>query len=247
MSCPCNNPQNLPELPTPSTLPPPQTEVCVDSAPSEGAEVPLWVTDAGGCDQDLTLLGRFENRMARFVGNGFIQVIRGKARLVQSIPLQVRYLWHEWVRLKTGAKPVYGNPLPYPFRAVLDAEGNCHAAGGLTDSDSVAVWDHAKREFSEKPVGTFPQCVANHIPQAEELELTGYVPLETSDSPTLNRCLKAFTGSGVIVVEQRPAPINGCGDPVNVSVAKLLPLPSGSGEFVLAYNADDGVHWKASE
>jgi hypothetical protein len=247
MSCPCNSPQNLPELPLAPAVTPSHTEPCVDSAPSEGAEVPLWLTDAGGCDQDLTLLGRVGNRMARFVGSGFIEVIAGKARLVQTLPLKVRYLWHEWVRLKAGAKPVYGEPLPHPFRVVVDAEGNCHAARGLSTSDSVTVWDHTKKEFSERPTGTFPQCVADHIPQAEELELTGYIPLENTDSPTLNRCLKAFTGAGVIVVEQRSAPVNGCGDPVNVSVAKLLPLPSGSGDFVLAFNAEDGVHWKASE
>lgn len=253
MSCPCNQPA-LPTIDDDCALAAPlavAVPCCADpealsSVVSEGSIVPSWATDAYCARTDVTLLGRIGNRLARLVGTGFIKITDGKASVVTMIPLILADLWHNWWKPTATSTPILGEPLPFSYQVIGDSRGNLHGIKGLVDEDSVALWDHTAKQFAMTPVAELDKCVKGLIPFSNAIELVGYEPISAEGTQETLRCLKALSGSGLIVVTQ-VATIDEVTCPQEVtyaSVASFLAFPTDVDKtYNLTYTVAGGPTW----
>jgi len=253
MSCQCNQ-TVLPTIDDDCALAAPlavTTPCCTDpetlsSVISEGAVLPSWATDAVCASVDVTLLGRIGTRLARLAGTGFIKITSGKASVVSAIPLKLIDLWHNWWKLTSTSTPILGEPLAFPYQVVADSQGNLHGIKGKVDEDSVALWNHTAKQFEMTPVSELDNCVKGLIPFSAAIELVGYEPIAEGGAQDALRCLKALSGSGIIVVNQ-VATIDAITCPQEVtyaSVTSFLPFPTDvTKEYHLTYTVADGPTW----
>ncbi len=262
MSCNCNT--QTPELPTVAddcALAAPlasSTPCCVDtqalsSSTSEGAELPLYLTDAACATEDITILGRVGTRLARFVGTGFIAITNGKAAVVSTVPLKIRDLWHNWWKPTATSTPIIGEPLVTDYLVVADQSGNIHGIKGLTAEDSIPVWNATTKKHEMKSLSAVPQKVTGLLPRATEIELVGYVPIDDSGEITEVRPISALLGTGIIYLTEQDTVEAVCDcagvepvTPNKASVAKHLAFPTASGVHTLKFNGTtDTLYWSA--
>ncbi len=226
----------------------------IRSSASCGTTLPNSWADAIGSDDKLTLLARVGRKLARFTGSGFIQIVKGEARLVNSIRLKLSTLWHQWWKPPgINQSPVLGEPLDFDFLATADSQGDLHGIAGRTDEKSIPVYDPETKKWRNTGVSNVPTCKRGHLPAAPAIELTGYAPIAMSDDADIVRCLSRLAGSGLIVVTEVPAPAEGCDCegceplPGKAYVASFLANPSGEGPFTLKFSAADGHYWEADD
>lgn len=179
------------------------SQCCTDpeslpSAISDGATLPAWATDAGCYDTGVTLLGRVGNKLARLVGSGFLQIANGQVAVVPSVAIKIKSLWHRWWKTTPTSRPIVGEPLDFPYQVIADGNGDLHAIKGTTEEDSQHMWDASANTWKTVPISEIPKCQRGRLPQADLLELVGFEPITTEGAITDVRCLKGFSGSGLI-------------------------------------------------
>ena len=128
---------------------------CLDSDPTGGGPVPTNLLDTVCATSDVTLLGRVGNTLARLAGDGFLKITNGKASVVSSVPIKVRSLWHRWWKPTALQRPILGDPLPFPFLAIADAQGNLHGITGREDKHCIPVWDYQNKVYTLMPIYDF--------------------------------------------------------------------------------------------
>ena len=215
------------------------------STTTEGSTQP-WMTDAREATK-LTLLGRIGNRLAKFVGSGFIQVEGGEARLVSHIPLKIRDLYHRYVIPAPGQHPVIGAAKPAPYMVVSDDTGKAWGIKGLSGEDCFVVWDFVSQKWGVKPLTDFPITMRGTLPKSTGVELVGF-DIPDSDCIESARQLRALSGSGVVMLSSKIQKIeDGCAcDPCNVtSEATVVRFPddSSSAEYMLEWTFEHGLRF----
>lgn len=199
------------------------------SAPSEGATLPAWATDAACYESGVVMLGRVGSKLARLVGTGFLAITSGTLSVVTSVPLQVRNLWHRWWKATATSNPVLGAPLDFPYHVIADSNGNIYAIKG-GEVDGVHMWDVSANAWVLVPTAEIPHCVTGVIPRAANIELVGYVPLGENDPVTDIRCQKALSGAGIVVLTEVATAASDCGcgpiQPGDASIAAVFELPT---------------------
>lgn len=214
------------------------------STGSEGCQLDSCLTDPKDlpCGDGMTLLGRVGSRLARFTGSGYIEVHNSLAYLTSAPLLRIRDIWAGW---KQNGK--IGDPLPFPYSIAVDQEGVMHALAGLEDHDSLQVWDATKGEWSVIKLSDLKKSINSALPQADNIELTGYEEVGMMDSACgQDREMKALRGNGMVYLEKTP--VNDCDDPcsseVFAYVAKVLefPVPTGVETYKLQFD-HTGLKW----
>ena len=172
MPCSCQTQQVLPTSPDGECLPTldqacavaKSTTLCTSCASdadclsqdrSDGTTLPNSWLDSCCNNEGVTLLGRVGNKLSRFTQSGFIQLINGKAKVVEWVPFKVKTLWHRYWQPFVGADPVIGDPLPFNYLTVLDEHGNPHAIQGKPEEDSVFRWDASSKTFVPVSLSAF--------------------------------------------------------------------------------------------
>lgn len=230
-----------------STCPDPSS---IRSSASCGFTLPQQWTDSVVADEDVVLLGRWGRKLSRFTGSGFLQLVKGKAKLVQSVRLKISTLWHEWWKPPgINKNPVLGNPIPVSH-LVVSEDGEPHLWAGRTDEDSLPIFNKETNKWEVRPASEVPHCAKGHLPGENAVELVGFKPIPANGSIEDVRCLSRLSGSGIIVVNQAPSVASGCAcggcqaAPGVSSIATFLPNPDGPGTFTLKYSADSGHYWE---
>jgi hypothetical protein len=193
----------------------------VSSAPSLGSSLGTEWTDAAPADgiaEGVVPLMRYGKKNVRFYGSGFLQFFSGRARLVTSIYLKVTNLWHErWTPSRIGAKPLLGNPLPFPFFVIADTEGNLHAIQGQQDAtilrDSMNVWSFDRKQWEVRDIADFPALQKGLLPQVSEIEVTGFAAIPMSGSSSDVRQISALAGEGFFRLKKIPTVNASCDCP----------------------------------
>lgn len=222
---------------------------------SQGSVLDAKLTDARALapGEGMTLLGRVGNRLAQFVGNGFIRLVGGRAYLVDSIPLIIKQFWHDYVQ--DGALSRLGNPKPFPYAPVCDSQGVAHLIKGIIGRRTVVVSDPASREWVPTPTDQVPIEVSRHLASNAELELVGFVPNGVLGSQATVRELKRLAGLGIVYLERRvnaPSPTP-CPEESFTYVAKVVPFPeivASSGEETGRHRlifSSEGLYWEPEE
>lgn len=157
----------------------------------------------------MVLLGRYGELLARFMGDGFVIVEKGAARLVSKVALQVdtETPWVTYTR-PTPRAAVRGNPDPFSFMVAVDANGKCWALPGRTLEDSIAVWSFEDQKWEIRATSSFPICIKGKLDGSDSLELIGFNPLSPDDETfeETTRCIKGFCGRGFLWAESAAAP-----------------------------------------
>jgi hypothetical protein len=214
-----------------------------EACASSGCTVPSYLTDAGCYSEDVTLLGRYGTKLARLAGDGFIKITGGLASVVPSVPFKIRDLWHSWWKPSNSVTPILGEPLPFPYLVVGDAQGNGHGIKGVSTEPSSPVF--ASNTFTMQPLSEQSKCIKGQMAQVAALELVGFVPLGVGQPLTTVRCPQGFSGEGILVVSRvATVPGNACNDEFT-SVATLIAKPVGAGPYTFKYNSVDGYYWNA--
>lgn len=227
---------------------------------TEGSTLEAKWTDARALapGEGMTLLGRCGNRLAQFIGDGFIRMFQGRAYLVQSIPLVIKQFWHDLVR--EGVISRIGDPKQFPYAAVCDSQGVAHLIKGKANRRTVCVSDPASREWVPMPTDEVPIEVSRHLSAQDELELVGFVPNAVIGSQSAIRELKRLSGVGIVYLERQitaPVPTpEGCPECDVDSftyVAKVLTFPEivgspgdESGRHRLVFSSE-GLYWEPEE
>lgn len=134
---------------------------CLDSDPTGGGPVPTNLMDTVCATSEVTLLGRVGSIMARLAGDGFLKITNGKASVVSSIPIKVRSLWHRWWKPTALQRPILGEPLPFPYLVVADAQGNLHGIKGVADAEAgVIYWDSTAGVYRQTDFNGFLEHIA---------------------------------------------------------------------------------------
>lgn len=204
----------------------------------------------------VVLLGRIGRKLAKLIGNGFIQIREGVAFVVSNVELKVNDLWHEWF-MPSGLnkRPIIGVPLPFPYQLIADSNGQLHAIQGLQGEgvygDSVSVWNKEASLWEIREAADFPLLQRGLSPRLTALELVGFAPIAASGTSDDVRQLSTLAGSGIIVVNQQATvpsscDCEGCEPQAAVaSVATFLPFPTSEDEdatFTLKWNTE-GPYW----
>lgn len=230
----------------------PVQPVCIDTSNVVSSLSPAKTLDSSwlqaDCeDQDVTLFARKGLRLSRFTGSGFIQLIRGKAFLVQNVKIQILSLWHQW--WKPGNVPILGKPMDYPYAVIADGKGNIHGIQGVADKDSVSYWNDAKKRWEIRPVSEFPTQATGLPPQLQSLELVGFRAIAANGPSDEVRDLSRLGGEGLLYSRNEATVPSGCEcdgcQPISAgaSVARFLPFPIDVGDYALGY-IDGVLTWK---
>jgi hypothetical protein len=252
MSCNCNNlPTIADSCATPkttSTCPTcPTTDESLKNDTSEGTTLANTWLDSTCSPDELVILARKGDKLARFSGSGFIKIDSGLASVVTSIPLKVTTIYHNYWKQTAASAPIPGEPLPFKFQVVADCLGDLHAIQGTPEKDSLTLWDASEKKFVQTPVEEVPKCVKGLLPRRETIELVGYKHISAGGSTDEIRCLSTLAGEGIIVVNQVDTvadPADPC-DTSKASVASFLanPEPEGSETYTLKFSTALGIHW----
>ena len=219
---------------------------------SEGTTLANSWSDAQCHVENLTILARVGQKLARFTGTGFIALDSGIARVVNSVPLKLQNLWHKWWKPTATSRPILGEPLPYPMMAVGDDKGNIHAIQGPTAEDATPYWDSAAEQFTQRPISENRLPRKGVVTSVADLELVGYVPISDGQPVDTVRDMKALAGAGLMYLETTVTVDDGCECAPNngvASVAKTLPLPIpyGTETYTLKFSAAEGLHWSEDD
>lgn len=210
----------------------------LQSASSNGFTLPTGYDDAIADynGEGVRLLGRIGRVLARLSGTGFISIRDGLAFVVQSVPLKITQLWHNWYKPSgINKRPILGAPYPFPNHVVADSEGNLFGVKGLTGEgiveDSVHVFSKDREQWETRETCDVPLKIRGLAPRSTGIEIAGFVPIATSGESTDVRELQVLTGSGIIVVNQQATIPSSCDcegctpEAAVASVATFLPFP----------------------
>ena len=197
----------------------------------------------------LTLLGRIGNRLAKFVGSGFIQVEDGEAKLVSFIPLKIRELYHRWVIPSPGQSAVLGAAKPAPYMVISDNDGKTYAIKGLAGEDCIILWDFVAKAFVTKPLTDFPVSVKGALQKRDKIEIAGFQP-PSSACYDKAREVMALKGAGIVFLTNETVeyPDSMCCDDtcgsdckcddnkiISVASVVLYPDDSSTKQYILAW------------
>jgi hypothetical protein len=202
------------------------------------------------CGNDnVTLLGRIGNKLTRFTKSGFIELRKGKAYVVDAVPMRLRELYHRRFTTAGKALPVLGLPLDSHYDVIADETGKTYAQKGIDGEDSLRMWNQELERFQTTPVSELPKTHKGLLPYEEELELVGFVPIPSNGSETDVRSLSVLSGEGIIYFEKQATIASSCEcegcEPVEAeaSVAKFLANPTGGGTYTHKFSVALGHHW----
>jgi len=268
MSCNCSTPTPtqpaadtpLPEIVTlcagPDGYPvalPTSCPAAAESAPGTGTTLDASWTDAAAADGILdgaVPLMRYGRKLVRFTGSGFLQFFSGRAKLVKAVALKVTNLWHEWwTPAGIGRTPLLGNPYPFPYLVIADANGNLHAIQGQQDAaaqrDSVQVWSFERKQWEVRDIADFPALQKGLTPQVSQIEVTGFAPIPISGSASDVRQLSALAGEGLFRLKAIPTIASSCDCPGCAAqsavayVTEFIADPATEGTFSLKCTLDE--------
>lgn len=226
----------------------PSDDEALKADTSEGTTLANSWSDAQCHVEDLTILARVGQKLARFTGTGFIALDTGIARVVKAVPLTLQNLWHNYFKPSPTSSPILGEPLPYSYMAVGDDKGNIHAIKGTANEDAAPYWDSTTKQFTQRPVSENTLPRKGVVTAASGLEIVGYAPIADGGNPAEIRNLHALLGAGLMYMEQQATVDDACdcapGSGI-ASVAKTLalPVPTGSETYSLKYSTAEGLHW----
>lgn len=185
----------------------------------------------------IVLLGRYGDRLARLLGNGYLITEDGVTRVVDKVALRVDEQWVKFERT-TPRAAVAGNPPEFSFMVAVDETGKCYALPGRHGERSIIVWTPdethpSKGMWNVEPAGNFPICMKGQLTGAGGLELIGFEPLDPNDESyaTRQRCVKGLCGApGLLIAtsEEAPGVCHACEDesdevPCGATVISVLP------------------------
>lgn len=236
-------------VPTSTDLVTPSEESCKPhqiSTTTDGSSQP-WMTDARETTK-LTLLGRVGQRLAKFVGSGFLQIKDGEAQLVSFIPLKVIELYHRYIIPSPGKAAVIGAAKPVAYLVVADETGKTYGIKGLAGEDCFLVWDYVTKKFLTKPITDFPIATRGALSKQSGIELTGFLPPSPSDA-SASRSVRALQGEGIVymtnVEQEIPEGLTedeACAYRI-ASLANTVPYPDDSSEkrYLVAWQYGVGL------
>jgi hypothetical protein len=226
----------------------PSDDECLRSNQSDGTTLSSSWTDACCVSENVTILARIGDKLARFAGSGFIKLDTGIASVVSSVPIRLTSIWHRWWKPTPASPPILGEPLAYPYATVADTDGNVHAIKGPASENAVPHWNALAKEFTQKPVSEIELDRKGVILRANNIELVGYAPIADGGAVDAVRPMRALNGKGLVILSET-ATIDGtceCAPGAGVaSKATTLadPIPAGSATYTLKFNAAQGKHW----
>lgn len=227
-----------------------------DSVDTYGKTLPDYLI--GGypakSQEGVSLVARIGRKLAKLVGDGFIQIKDGKAYVVQTIAMNVRSLWHEFGISGGNTVPTIGEPKSFPFGIVADKAGNLYGIMGRTNRRSVQVWNLTTRQWDVLPVDQFPLEVSRKLSQANAVEITGFSPVPVNGDFKNVRELKTLFGNGIVYLERTVTPGDdappgcpSCPSDGLTAVAKVLEFPTiAPGDTDTQYQlvfSSTGVSW----
>lgn len=258
MACKCKtiarnaDGEAFPTVVTQYNLDNPSEQTCCTketSCPSEGSVVPTNLMDTCCGNEGVTLLARIGNKLTRFTKDGYIQLRKGKAYVVDSFNTKVSELYHKRFRSFGQALPVLGVPLDSHYDVIADETGKTFGQKGLDGEDSLRMWNQELDRFQTTAVSELPKTHKGLLPYEEELELVGFEPIPANGSNTDVRNLSVLSGEGIIVFKKQTTIASECDcdgcQPVEAkaSVASFLANPTGTGIYTLKFSVDDGHYW----
>lgn len=262
MSCNCQTPAPVSLtgecLPTvaddcaiakPTTLckPCPDDPACLVADGSDGTTLASSWLDACCYNENVTLLARVGDKLARFSGSGFLSFLNGKASLVQNMPLKLVSIWHRWWKPTQASPPILGEPLDFTYLAVGNESGDLLAQKGISDEDSEVVWKSAEKVFRPTAQSEVKRPLKGLLPRLAELELVGYAPIPSNGAITDIRQLSSLAGAGILYAEQE-ATVADPDAPCDSSLATMvkflaMPVPAAAETFTLKFSTALGLHW----
>ncbi len=222
---------------------------CIGSDQSDGTTLATTWSDACCHSEGVTLLGRVGSKLAKLAGDGFIKITNGYASVVSAVPLSLTTLWHHFFKTGPGVRPILGDPLPFNYLAVGDANGNLHGIKGPSDQVTVTVWDYTANEYNQTPLSELPLPRKGVLATGTNLELTGYAPIVESGDIATVRQQKALSGSGLVILTEVVTPDSTCecadgNGTASVASTLALPVPDADEVYVLKYSTALGLHWE---
>tara|TARA_R110000764_G_scaffold35204_7_gene78752 strand:- start:613 stop:1194 length:582 start_codon:yes stop_codon:yes gene_type:complete len=190
----------------------------------------------------MVLLGRVGQILARFKGNGWIEIRNNLAYLVATPALRIKNIWAKW-----DSRGKAGDPLPFPYSVAVGPDGIIHALGGLLDTDSLQVHNATTGLWEVISVAKLKKDFYGTLPQSDGIELTGYEDIGVLDGACeKERPLKALRGAGMVYLEK--VVIAECADPCVETafayVAKVLVEPDvTTGQVYSLKFSNAGLAW----
>lgn len=218
-----------------------------------GKDLDTTWTNAVSADS-MTLLGRWQRKLAKLRGTGWLWVENSVAFVRSTIPLSIKKVWATWVRPTPKSLPIPGDPPPISFLAGVDADETPYAIAGKKDVDSLPIWNHTTKKWEIKGTTSFPLCHEGPLPSSNELEILGLVKQnpDNADYETEVRCVHKLCGTGLLVMDEVLAPgdCSDCAGPAECAstTAHLLPYPTIDEEnpdriWGFKYTLEDGLRW----
>jgi hypothetical protein len=194
------------------------------------------------------IFGRVGNKLARFVGSGFISLNNGFAEVVDSVPLKTTTLWHRWWKPSPTSVPILGEPLPYTYLTISDNQGNLHSIKGPDGENAIPHWDFVTKEFTQKPVSEIELDRKGVVLRANNIELVGYAPIPDGGDVDAVRPMRALSGKGLVVLTEAATVDGTCecapGSGTASKASTLAdPVPAGSETYTLKFSTALGKHW----
>lgn len=232
--------------------------VCRETLPSvasPGSTLPATWTDAlpDHNGQGVVLLGRIGSKLAKLIGDGFIQLKAGRAFVVRSIALKTTKLYHEWwVPAGVNKRPIIGRPFPFAAHIVGNGTGEFFLIKGLTGegvtTNSSQYYDKDRELWDTREDADFPLLQRGLAPRITQGEIVAFPALSASGSASDVRQASVLSGSGILILTQQPTipsscDCEGCEPQAAVaSVASFLAAPDAEGIYKLRVTVDgDGV------
>lgn len=227
---------------------------CVDaeaiqSSRTCGANLENKWTDSACENEGVTLLGRVGKKLVRFTKSGFIQLVNGKAKVVDNIPIKVTRLWHRWTVPPGSSLPVLGAPAPYPYSIIADSTGVPHAIKGVPGKDASQFWNAELQQWEVRPISEIPICTRGQVAPLSGIELVGFKAIPVTGDPDQERCLSRLFGNGVVVLNTAASTPTDClcegcqAIPAESAIATLIPYPGGDETYTFKWDSVNGPHW----
>ena len=219
---------------------------CEPSTTSEGTTLPSTWLDSVPASTGLTILARVGDKLARFAGSGFLQLVDGRFKVVQSLQIQLSTIWHRWWKPTSAARPILGEPLEYPYLVIASGDGSPHVIKGPSEESAIPYWNATTGTWSNKPLSEIDICRKGLLPRSNSIELVGYAPIPAGGDPASVRCLASLSGGGILFAEPTPSIASecSCGDPPDLaSPVTTLSFPDGEGLYTLKFSKEDGPYW----
>lgn len=254
MSCNCTNQVVLPTIAEDQAVTTGVVSSCTPcsedsecSTGSEGSVVTSAWLDTCCANEEVSLFGRVNDRLTRFTKSGFLKLTNGKASVVSAVPMSLTTLWHKFFKTGPNNRPVLGDPLPFPYLAIGDANANPHGIKGIDDEDSAPYWNSTTKQWEITALSEFPKCQKGLLDRATTGEILILQPIAADGEADAVRCFKTLQGSGILVVNSVATVDSECTcpgcepSPAFASVVSFLENPETNGTYTLKVTMSGGV------